>query len=109
VKSERPRLWPYLILPGIYFLLVASGPLYSWYSTTVPVIGANIGYGLGFMWTAVWGMPWSIWPWTNPPGTDMAEVAAYVGCGLLNVALLVGIMLWLRRKAARFEDAPVEA
>jgi len=112
--GNRSHVWPYLTLPALYLMLVASGPLYTWYADVAHgnQPDANIGYGLGFMWAALWGLPWSIWPWTyfseaslsqptHPPNNDIAEMTAYLGCGLLNVCLLVVGMLLLRRYIAR--------
>ena len=65
--KHRSPLWPYLLLPAVLSLVVASGPLHSWY------------------------------------GSDLSEMVAYVGCGLLNVALVALLMLTLRRRADRLE------
>ena len=103
--DDRSPVWPYLVLPGVLLLLVAIGPLYSWYSIIehANAPDANIGYGLGFFWAAFWGIPWSAVPWFNPPASDVAGMAAYVGCGLINVALIMFITLFLRRRADRLD------
>jgi hypothetical protein len=101
-------LWPYLVFPAIFFLLVMTGPAYYWlsvieYGTLESAPDANIGAALGIMWTAIWGLPWSAWPWTSSTveqWSGHATEAIFVACALVNAVLLTVFMLWLRRRTA---------
>lgn len=103
IKDRLPSRWPYLVPPGVFLLMVSLGALYA----SLAVIehcnscGANIGYGMGMMWLAVWGFPWSIWPWRYQPDSYAAEIAAFTGCGLVNVGLVMAMMLMLWRRDCR--------
>jgi hypothetical protein len=99
MTSARRSRWTYLLVAG--GLLAISGPAYYLYATSQPVIGANIGAGFAMMWTALWGLPWSIWPWMSlnqAIGNDSQELA-FIACALVNVALL-GLMTWRGRRRA---------
>jgi hypothetical protein len=97
--ARRPRWTSLLVAGGL--LLALSGPAYYLYATSQPVIGANIGAGFAMMWTALWGLPWSIWPWMSldrPVGNDSEELA-FFACALVNVALLC-LVTWRGRRRA---------
>ena len=101
MTTARSSRRAYLPVAGL-LLLAVSGPAYYLYATSQPVIGANIGAGLAMMWSVLWGLPWSIWPWTSldrPASDDTQELALFV-CALVNVALL-GLVIWWRRRRAR--------
>ena len=88
MTTARRSRWTYLLVAG--GLLAISGPAYYLYATSQPVIGANIGADFAMMWTALWGLPWSIWPWTSlnqAVGNDSQELA-FIACALVSVALL---------------------
>jgi hypothetical protein len=105
--SSKPPLWPYLVFPASFLLLVLAGPAYYWlsvaqYGTLESAPDANIGAALGIMWTAIWGLPWSAWPWTSSTveqWSGHATEAIFVACALFNVVLLTVFMFWLRRRA----------
>jgi hypothetical protein len=102
--QQRSSRRAYVAVVGAHFLLVLVGPVYYLIATvgTRP-IEANIGAGLAILWTAAWGLPWSLWPWfARLPGTDTTE-ASYAAYALLNV-LLVALFLrwrWRRSQAAQ--------
>jgi hypothetical protein len=107
----QPPLWPYLAFPAVFLLLVLTGPAYYWLSvaqhgTLESAPDANIGAALGIMWTSIWGLPWSVWPWSSATveqWSGHATEAIFVACALVNVVLLTVFMLWLRRRAAEPE------
>lgn len=95
------RNWRGLTAAILGGVLAMSGAAYYLYATSQPVIGANIGAGLAMMWTALWGLPWSIWPWKSldgPASDDTQEIALFA-CVLVNVALL-GLVTWWRRRSS---------
>ncbi len=107
-KSVHPPAvlrWPYAVVPGLHLLAALSGPAY--YLLAVAPYGfdingspdANIGAGLAIGWTAVWGLPWSIWP-LRVENIDSPEpvLAAFA---LLNVALVAAVAWWLYRSSVR--------
>jgi bacteriorhodopsin len=100
---SHPARWAYFILPALYMLMIALGPLFSWWALAEDGRGpdANIGFGMGFFWTTFWGLPWSLWWVVNSPNSEVSAMAIYIGCGLINVALTSGFMVWLRRRVAR--------
>jgi hypothetical protein len=101
-RSRQAR-WPYLMVPTLYLLMIALGPLFSWWALVEDGHGpdANIGYGLGFLWTAAWGLPWSLPSAMNPPDSDVTGMVIYIACGLINVVLISVFMVWVRRRVAR--------
>jgi hypothetical protein len=100
-SSSHPPRWPYAIVPVLHLSAALSGPAYYLYATSAPVIGANIGAGLALMWTAGWGLPWSVVPWNATGNTDQETVLAFTACALLNVALVAALFFLLYRRAAR--------
>jgi hypothetical protein len=100
---SRPPHWPYLILPTLYMLMIALGPLLIWWALAEDGRGpdANIGLGIGFFWTAFCGVPWSLWWMVNSPISEVSAMSIYIGCGLINVALIGVFMVWLRHRVAR--------
>lgn len=108
--SERPKRWPYAAVPLLWLLGALSGPAY--YLVAVAPYGyklngspdANIGAGLGVMWTAAWGWPWSLRPWNDlnigllSPDRSMLVFAA---CALLNVVLVAVVFAALYRYTRR--------
>ncbi len=108
--SGMPRLWRYLVMPGVHLLLVLVGPAYYAMATVGPEPpDANIGAGLGLLWTAGWGLPWSLWPWyARLPGNDTTEMI-FVACAFLNVALFTLFMWWRWRLASRAHRTSADA
>lgn len=103
--ASSPRLWRYFALPFLMLVAVLAGPAYFLYATSAPVIGANIGAGLGLGWTWVCGMPWSLFvpdPALNTDATLDRLAVMYTACALVNVALLLVIsaLLYRRRRTA---------
>ncbi len=92
-------------MPGLHLLAALSGPAY--YVAAVAPYGfdingspdANIGAGLAIGWTALWGLPWSIWPW-RAENIDSPE-PVFAACALLNVALVAAAAWWLYRSSVR--------
>jgi hypothetical protein len=109
--SAKGRVWPFLIFPAILLLLVLAGVAFYWvsvvqYGTLESSPDANIGAALGIMWTAFWGLPWSLLPWTSSTveqWSGHATEAIFVACALINVVLLSAFMLRLRRRSAQTE------
>lgn len=99
-SSTHPARWPYVIVPALHLLAALSGPVYYLYATSAPVIGANIGAGLALMWTAGWGLPWSVVPWNATGVTDQGAFMTFTACALLNVVLVAGLFFLLYRRAA---------
>jgi hypothetical protein len=100
--SSHPPRWPYALVPALHLLAALSGPIAYLYATSVPVIGANIGAGLALMWTAAWGLPWSVVPWNATGTTNQEAFVAFSACALLNVGLVAALFFLLyRRPAAR--------
>jgi len=94
--------WPYVLVPGLHPLTALTGPAYYLYATSVPVIGANIGAGLGLLWTACWGLPWSLVPLNATGTSSQQDFVAVTACALFNVALVaIGFFLLYRRAATR--------
>jgi hypothetical protein len=98
---KPPTLLQYFVAPVLFSIGALVGPAYYLYATAQEVVDANIGAGLAMMWTALWGLPWSIWTWNNPPGNNGTEEAIYTACALFNVVLVTLVMCWLRRRAIR--------
>jgi hypothetical protein len=100
----RPRRWRYVSVPVLLLVAALAGPAYYLYATSQPVIGANIGAGLGLGWTWLCGMPWSLLvpdPALNTDVTLDRLALWYTACALLNVALaaVVSASLYRRRRA----------
>jgi hypothetical protein len=95
--AQRSRS-SYLLPPFCFLLVALSGPVFYLIAMSRSADG-NIGAGLAIMWTGVWGLPWSIWPFLtgNAPGTDLA--LSFLACALVNVALLGSWMWWRWRRA----------
>lgn len=106
-STPKPRLWPYLTPPALLLLLVLTGP--AFYGLSAASSGspeaspdANIGTGLAMIWTAVCGLPWSVWPWMSGGVETMSshvKELIFTVCALINVGLLAAFTLWLRRRA----------
>lgn len=109
VSSAHPPRWPYVIVPTLHLVAALSGPVYYVYATSVPVIGANIGAGLGLMWTAGWGLPWSVVPWNATGNTNQESFLAFTACALLNVALVAALFFLLYRRAASRTPSPAHS
>jgi hypothetical protein len=105
--STPPRRWPYVTLPVLFLLGALTGPAYYLYATSVPVIGANIGAGLALMWTAGWGLPWSLVPWNASGSTAQDDFVAFTACALFNVILIAGLSILLYRRSARTRSTAV--
>lgn len=102
-RPAGPRRWPYVTVPVLLLAMALAGPAYYLYATSVPVIGANIGAGLGLGWTLVCGMPWSLLvpdPVVNTDATLDRLAMMYTACALVNVALgaIVCALLYRRRR-----------
>lgn len=104
-KATHPRRWPYVTVPVLFLLGALTGPAYYLYATSVPVIGANIGAGLALMWTAGWGLPWSLVPWNVSGTTVPYHFVAFTACALFNVIVVAGLSFLLYRRAARARSA----
>jgi hypothetical protein len=114
--GAKPPLWPYLVLPAIFLLLSLTGPAFYWlnvaeYGTLEQAADANIGAAIGIMWTALWGFPWSVWPWNSPGVSQMSghgQELVYVACALVNVLLITGFMIWRWRRVVRVDTREKE-
>jgi hypothetical protein len=84
----------YLLPPLAYLLVAVSGPVYYLFAMQQSTDG-NIGAGIALMWTALWGLPWSIWPWMTSSALGFELGVIFFSCALVNVAL-VGMMMWRR-------------
>jgi hypothetical protein len=109
--SKRPCSPLLLFFLGGHLLLALSGPAYMFvaeYFYSTP--DANIGYGLGLIWAAFWGLPWSLWPFFATDRVSVpVDIGVYTACALLNVALHAGVWVWLlrrERRQQRRETAP---
>jgi hypothetical protein len=100
VQPTHPPRWPYVLVPVLHLLAALTGPAYYLYAISVPVIGANIGAGLGLMWTAGWGLPWSLVPFNATGTSNQQDLVAFTACALFNVALVAGLFFVLYRRAA---------
>lgn len=92
----------YLLPPFGYFVVAISGPA-SYLGAMSQSVDGNIGAGFAMIWTAVWGLPWSIGAWMSAdvPFGDNQELK-FFGCAVVNVALLGWMMWWRwRRDASR--------
>lgn len=91
------------VLLYLHLGFALSGPAFAFLSAyfySTP--DANIGYGLGLLWAAVWGLPWSIWPLMTDSASIPVQIAVFTACALLNVVLHAGVWAWLlRRRRAR--------
>jgi hypothetical protein len=104
-SPSSPRRWRYVAAPVLLLIVALTGPAYYLYATSQPVIGANIGAGLGLGWTLVCGMPWSLLvpdPALNTDATLDRLARMYTACALVNVALVavVSAVLYRRRRVA---------
>ncbi len=103
--SSKPRGgWHYFAVPGACLVGALSGPLYFWAHVAafgLSATDANIGAGLGLMWTAAWGLPWSIWPWTVDDLNMREALFAFTSCALFNVALVSIMAKFLYSRATR--------
>jgi hypothetical protein len=102
-RTTRPQRWRYIAVPVLLLLAAVAGPAYYLYATSQPVIGANIGAGLGLGWTWLCGMPWSTLvpdPALNTDATLDRLAFWYTVCALLNVALaaVASTLLYRRRR-----------
>jgi hypothetical protein len=100
-----------VLVPVLHLVAALTGPAYYLYATSVPVIGANIGAGLGLLWTACWGLPWSLVPLNGTGSSNQQDFLAFTACALFNVALVaIGFFLLHRRATTRMHvmtDRPV--
>jgi hypothetical protein len=94
-KTARLMDWG---VPALLLALVLIGPAIYLDAT----IGAdeNIWEGMGLLWTAMWGVPWSL-PIVFgivPIESGNLAVALFTACALLNVLILT---LAFRRRSSR--------
>lgn len=116
--SEQPvPRGPYVLLPVLHLLFALSGPVYylaavagDGWSLEGGLPDANIGAGLAIMWTALFGLPWSIPIWMIADldaWSGNVNELVYAALALLNVALHAALMRWLYRRVVRRSQRPV--
>lgn len=91
------RVHTALVLVAVHAAVIALPLVYIVGSVSGPVIGANIGLGLGMLGLAAFALPWSAIYLTGAAGEvrDLGEVALFASLALLNLVLHAGC--WARR------------
>ena len=97
-STQRSRR-TYLLPPLVYLLVALSGPASYLFAISQSIDG-NIGAGAAILWTAVWGFPWSIWPFMHSTAWDTGLLLILLACALVNVGVLALMMWWRWRRAA---------
>ena len=100
--GTQQSLARYWAAPLAYLLISMSGPVYYLFAMQQSTDG-NIGAGIALLWTAVWGLPWSLWPWMTSSALGFELGVLFFGCALVNVALLGMLMRrrWRRETGTR--------
>jgi hypothetical protein len=97
-RAEQRSRSSYLLPPFGYLLVALSGPV-SYLIAMSRSADGDIGAGLAILWTGVWGLPWSIWPWTSGNTLGSGLALSFLACALVNVGLLSSLMWWRWRRA----------
>lgn len=111
LRQAAARRWPYAMSPWIHLGFVLAG--LAWWGGAVIEYGtwetspdANIAAGLGILWIAALGLPWSMLMFLDPYYYGLPEagvVLILTTCAFLNVAVHARLMVrrHRRRNAAK--------